>query len=114
MPIDIEPTVKTDNRNPDLILNAVDLSHLERLFDGLMKRHPMLTDRFLEEIGRAQVVTSWEFPKDAVGIGSRVTYRDETTRQTKSVTLVYPEHADITRLRVSVMTPIGVALLGLR
>ncbi len=45
--------------------------------------------------------------------GSTVTYRDEATGQEKSVTLVYPEEADISLMRVSVMTPIGVAFLGL-
>ena len=46
-------------------------------------------------------------------MGSTVTYRDESTRQERTVTLVYPEEADIAKMRVSVMTPIGVALLGL-
>ena len=90
------------SRNPHLILNAADLVHLEALAEGMMRRHPTLADRLFEEIGRAQIVEDQQMP-----------YRDETTGQEKSVTLVYPEDADITRSQVSVITPIGVALLGL-
>tara|TARA_R110002049_G_scaffold307712_1_gene509021 strand:- start:14127 stop:14564 length:438 start_codon:yes stop_codon:yes gene_type:complete len=101
------------NRNPKIVINADDLAHLEGLADGMMRRHPTLADRLFEEIGRARVVASNKMPQGVVGMGSTVTYRDETTGQEKSVTLVYPEEADISRLRVSVMTPIGIALIGL-
>ena len=65
------------------------------------------------ELGRARIVKPAKLPVDVVSIGRKVTYRDETTGQVKSVTLVYPEAADIDRQKISVMTPIGVALLGL-
>lgn len=104
---------KTSKRNPKVVINADDLAHLEGLADGMLARHPTLADRLFEEIGRARVVAPAKMPRDVVSMGSTVTYRDETTGQEKSVTLVYPEEADITQLRVSVMTPIGVALLGL-
>lgn len=104
---------KPRKRNPKVVINADDLAHLEGLADGMMRRHPALADRLFEEIGRARVVAPAKMPANVVSMGSTVTYRDETTGQEKSVTLVYPEEADITQLRVSVMTPIGVALLGL-
>ncbi|GHE89914.1 nucleoside diphosphate kinase regulator [Aliiroseovarius zhejiangensis] len=107
-------TPKTSrNRNPKIVINADDIMHLEGLVDGMMRRHPALADRLLDEISRARIVSPSKMPKDVVGIGSTVTYRDESTRQNKTVTLVYPEDADISQFRVSVMTPIGVALLGL-
>lgn len=104
---------KPSKRNPKVVINADDLAHLEGLADGMMRRHPALADRLFDEIGRARIVAPAKMPKNIVSMGSTVTYRDETTGQEKSVTLVYPEQADITQLRVSVMTPIGVALLGL-
>ena len=78
-----------------------------------MQRNPALADRLLDEISRAKIMTPAKMPGTVVAIGSTVTYRDETTGHEKSVTLVFPENADIERGRVSVMTPIGVALLGL-
>lgn len=104
---------KPSKRNPKVVISADDLAHLEGLADGMMRRHPALADRLFDEIGRARIVAPAKMPKNVVSMGSTVTYRDETTGQEKSVTLVYPEQADITQLRVSVMTPIGVALLGL-
>lgn len=101
------------SRHPEIVINADDLAHIEALAEGAMQRNPALADRLLEELGRARVVAPGNMPDNVVGIGSRVTYRDEATGQVKTVTLVYPEAADITRQRVSVMTPIGVALLGL-
>ena len=100
-------------RHPKIVINADDLARLDGLAEGAMQRNPVLADRLLEELGRARVVAAEKMPTSVVAIGSRVTYRDETTGQVKSVTLVYPEAADISRQRVSVMTPIGVALLGL-
>lgn len=101
------------SRHPEIIINADDLAHIEALAEGAMQRNPALADRLLDELGRARVVAPAMMPENVVGIGRRVTYRDEATGQVKTVTLVYPEAADITRQRISVMTPIGVALLGL-
>jgi regulator of nucleoside diphosphate kinase len=52
-------------------------------------------------------------PPNVVTIGNAATYRDETTGREQTVTLVLPGEADIALGRVSVLTPIGVALLGL-
>ena len=104
---------KPAGRRPKIVINADDLVHLEGLADGMAKRQPELAERLLGEIARARVVPAAKMPGNVVGMGSTVTYRDETTGQEKSVTLVYPEQADIAQLRVSVTTPIGVALLGL-
>jgi len=107
------PKAKDRARHPKIVISADDLAHIEALAEGAMLRNPALADRLLDELGRARIVPAGKMPKSVVAIGSRVTYRDEAAGQVKSVTLVYPEEADITRQRVSVMTPIGVALLGL-
>ncbi len=109
----IQTAKKPTKRHPKVVINADDLAHLEGLADGMTRRNPALADRLFDEIGRARIVASAKMPKNVVSMGSTVTYRDETTGQETSVTLVYPEEADISQLRVSVMTPIGVALLGL-
>lgn len=108
-----QTTPKRRTRTPKIVVNEDDLAHLEGLAEGAMQRNPALADRLLDELGRARVVPAPRMPANVVGIGSTVTYRDETTGQEKAVVLVYPEDADIARGRVSVMTPIGVALLGL-
>lgn len=100
-------------RNPRIVINADEVDHLEALAEGALRRNASLANRLLEEIGRARIVSAQKMPPDVIGIGSTVRYRDNGTGQETSVTLVYPENADIGHHRVSVMTPIGVALLGL-
>lgn len=113
MPLSPQANIKPSKRSPKIVINADDLAHLEGLADGMTRRNPALADRLFEEISRARIVAPAKMPANVVTMGSTVTYRDETTSQEKSVILVYPENADIAQARVSVITPIGVALLGL-
>ena len=46
-------------------------------------------------------------------MGSQVVYRDEGTGRIREVALVYPHEADINLNRISVLTPVGAALIGL-
>ena len=67
-----------------------------------------------EELGRATVVPQERMPNDIVRMHSRVEYVDETSGQRRQVELVFPEEADMARGRISVLAPVGSALLGLR
>lgn len=78
-----------------------------------MRRSPDVGERLIDEIARARLVAPDKMRGDVVTIGSEVTYRDLGMDRQHSVTLVYPEDADIDRGRISVLTPVGVALLGL-
>ncbi|AZQ68687.1 nucleoside diphosphate kinase regulator [Silicimonas algicola] len=100
-------------RRPRIIIGANCLDRLEALAEGAIRRNPDLADRLLDEIVRARIVPMAKLPPYVVAIGRAVTYRDETTGQEKTVTLVFPEDADIARGRISILTPIGVALIGL-
>ena len=108
-----QTTKSTTTRHPKIVINADELAHIEALAEGAMLRNPALADRLMDELGRARIVASSKMPSTVVAIGSSVTYRDESNGIERTVTLVYPEHADIAIGRISVMTPIGVALLGL-
>lgn len=108
-----QPAPKRRLQTPKIVINDDDLAHIEALAEGAFQRNPTLADRLLDEISRARVVKPAQMPPNVVAIGSTVTYRDETTGAERTVTLTYPEDADISRQRVSLVTPIGVALLGL-
>ena len=69
-------------------------------------------DDLLEEIERARVVPQDKLPGDIVRMGSAVTYRPDNGVE-RTVTLVYPAEADIAQNRISVLTPVGTALIGL-
>jgi regulator of nucleoside diphosphate kinase len=70
-------------------------------------------DGLLYELERAHVVADEKLPPDAVRMGSVVRYRTNGGVE-RRVALVYPKDADIGEGRISVLTPVGTALLGLR
>ncbi|WP_163850792.1 nucleoside diphosphate kinase regulator [Pseudooceanicola aestuarii] len=100
-------------RRPKVVIGADSLDRLEALAEGAIQRNPDLADRLVGEIGRARIVPAAKLPPDVVATGQAVTYRDEATGQEKTVTPVFPEDADIAQGQISILTPIGVALIGL-
>jgi regulator of nucleoside diphosphate kinase len=70
-------------------------------------------DILAREIDRAQVIDDADMRPGLVKMGSRVTFRDDISGQDRTVTLVYPEDADVADGRISVLTPVGAALIGL-
>lgn len=101
-------------RRPQITIAQETLGHLEALVEGAALVTPALADRLLEELARAKILPAARMPLDVAGIGSRISWRDETTGRVQTAVLVWPEDADIDAGRASVLTPIGVALLGLK
>jgi len=66
------------------------------------------------ELERAQATAPDELPRDVVTMNSTVELRDLDTGEIEVYTLVYPERADATRNRISVLAPVGTAILGCR
>lgn len=66
-----------------------------------------------EELSRATVVPAERMPGNVVRMHSRVTYLDEHSGERREVELVFPEEADLASGRISVLAPVGSALLGL-
>lgn len=66
------------------------------------------------ELDRAAVLPREQMPQDVAVLGSCVTYVDLETGEKEQYTLTLPQHADVDRQRLSVLSPIGTALLGYR
>ena len=98
---------------PPVIIEDTLLAELEELAAAASARMPDLAGRLLHELSRAQVVPAGQAPGNVVSLGSLVTFRDESTKREQQVCLVLPAQADIAYGRISVLTPIGVALIGL-
>ena len=98
---------------PPITIIRGDMEKLIRLADAADGRFAQTGDFLAREIDRAQVIEDFERRPGLVAMGSRVTFRDNTTDQTRTITLVYPEEADVAQNRISVLTPIGAALIGL-
>lgn len=67
-----------------------------------------------EELDRAMIVSDGALPPDVVALESTVVVIDAESAASRSYTLVVPEQADVAHGRVSVLAPLGVALLGCR
>lgn len=98
---------------PRITLSADDYKRLSALAHTARNRLPRLAAELADEIGRARVLGNGELPRDFVCMNSEVEFRDDTTGKVRTVTLVYPEEADISLGKISVMTPVGTALIGL-
>ena len=71
---------------------------------------PDLANELADEVGRAHVLAKGKHPQHIVCMNSEVEFRDDTIGKVQMVTLVYPEDADITHRKISVLTPVGTAL----
>jgi regulator of nucleoside diphosphate kinase len=98
---------------PALTLGKSDHAKLDALGEAGLDRNPGVAEILLTELDRAKVVADNKLPEGVVRMGSRVTYKTDAGQE-QTVTLVYPVDADIEEGRISVMTPIGVALIGLK
>jgi regulator of nucleoside diphosphate kinase len=66
------------------------------------------------ELKKAQIVEDDSMPADIVRLGSTVVIKDLITRRDMTVTIVLPSKADIKQKKVSVLAPVGTALIGFR
>lgn len=66
------------------------------------------------ELNRADIVPPEDVPRNVVTMNSRVTLRDLATKESETYTLVFPDSADIANNRLSVLAPVGTAVLGQR
>jgi regulator of nucleoside diphosphate kinase len=87
-----------------LVLPEEDYLRLRRLAG----QHPLA-----DELDRVVVVSPERMPNNVVTMNSRCTYFDESARVRREVELVYPEDADPASGKVSVLAPVGSALLGM-
>lgn len=97
---------------PRIVISSSDHARLMQLANGLLERKPEVAEELLGELERARVARDGAVPAGTVQMGCTVEYHTED-KQTRRVVLVYPGDADIAQGKVSVLTPIGTALLGM-
>ena len=98
---------------PAIVVGAVEHRQLMVLAMGGTGHSADAADDLLYEMERARVVPDNKLADDVIRMGSLARYRTHDGQE-KDVTLVYPANADISQGKVSVLTPIGTALIGLR
>jgi regulator of nucleoside diphosphate kinase len=99
------------NVEESIIVTNVDLQHL---IPVLEQNDTPASEALDAELRRAQVVEWAAVPPDVVTMNTEVVYEDVDTGIRRTVRVVYPRDADSAKGHVSVLAPIGSALLGLR
>jgi regulator of nucleoside diphosphate kinase len=113
-PTQTNDQARTPRQRPPITIATDDYEKLQRVIDAnSVGRHADLADALDEELSRATVVDPSAVPPDIVTMQSSCVFRFEDTGEEREVTLVYPQQADVARGRVSVLAPVGAALLGL-
>lgn len=100
-----------------LYITAIDKEHLHELIISTRKNaaESEIHLRDLEaELEKAIIVQPRDTPKDVVTMDSQVCVKDLDTQEEIVYTLVFPSFSDIEQNRISVLSPIGTALLGYR
>jgi regulator of nucleoside diphosphate kinase len=99
---------------PRITLSDTDYERLSALVTAAMTSAPQLAEVLAAEIARAQVLAADKCPRDVVSMHSEVEFRDDTTGRVQSMQLVYPNESDVSKRKLSVLTPVGAALIGVR
>ena len=101
----------------DIWMTDFDLERLRKLLEGTRvwsSRDREHLERLDEELARAHVVSIPEIPPDVVTMNSRLRLRDLDSGQDLVFTLVFPSDADAEQGKISVLAPLGTAVLGFR
>ena len=102
----------TGGRKPAITMTHSDHLSLSRLAESRAARDPDMSEQLLAELDRARVVEDRRIAADVIRMGSTLRFTTDTGED-RTVTLVFPGEADIAMGKVSVLTPIGAALIGL-
>lgn len=95
----------------NLIISQPDFERLSSLVKSASSE---IVELLEEELSRASIVPPSDVPSDVVSMNSKVRFENLETGKENEVTLVYPHEANIQENKISILTPIGSALIGLR
>lgn len=108
-----QPNSRLEVKLPPITVREDEAKRLNDLASSCAVLFPRVAHFLAQEMERASVVASNCDLRGVVRMGSKVRYCDGKTGEVLDVELVYPHDADITLKRVSVLTPVGAALIGL-
>lgn len=101
-------------QKPPITISSLDAARLEKMLAALGSKQDPNTEELQLELDRANIVAPEEMPPDVVTMNSRVIFRMESSGTEFALTLVYPGSVSDGAGEISVLAPVGSALLGLR
>lgn len=98
---------------PNVVVSSTDIDRLETLLSSLPDGAFPGKDALEAELDRADIVDPEKVPENVVTMNSTVRFRVESSREEFNLTLVYPKDMDSSGDKISILAPVGSALLGL-
>lgn len=96
-------------KNNALVVSELDYKSLSSLCDRV---DTPAAEALEEELSRADIVR--KLPANIVAMNSSVTFVDLDSGEETNISLVYPQDAKVEEMKISILTPVGTALIGLR
>jgi regulator of nucleoside diphosphate kinase len=98
---------------PEITISSLDLERIYTLIESFPANGFAGKDDLEAELGRANVVEPAEVPPTLVTMNSTVKFSVASTKNKFELTLVYPKDVDASGKTISILAPVGSALLGL-
>jgi regulator of nucleoside diphosphate kinase len=99
---------------PPIVVSSLDMERLETLLDSLPAAQAGTREALLEELARADLVEPQDMPSEVVTMNSRVRFVLDNASDEFDMSLAYPKDVNGAADKLSVLTPVGNALLGLK
>jgi regulator of nucleoside diphosphate kinase len=100
-----------------IVITELDQARLRNLLEGARRwnaRDRAHVDHLAAELDRADVVLPADVPGDVVTMNSEIAVRDMDSNEEMTFALVFPSNADVNRQKISILAPMGTAVLGYR
>lgn len=97
-----------------IIINEFDAERIDRLLEQPAYANSPVASALNDELDRAQMCSPQTMPADVVTMNSEVKFRDLSNGEERVRTLVFPAQLTDSNTQLSVLAPVGAALLGLR
>lgn len=98
---------------PKVIISSLDVERIEKLLESLPAGAFPGRNALEEELARAEIVEPKDLPPTVVTMNSTVRFEVESSSEEFCLTLVYPKDVDASGTTISILAPVGSALLGL-
>jgi regulator of nucleoside diphosphate kinase len=106
---------EVEMKKRDIFITEFDLERLNKLIEDEKSSgggNKAYLGDLEEELGRATVVDSKDIPEDVITMNSTVRLKDLETGEDMTLSLVFPQDADIDEGRISILAPIGTGMIG--
>jgi len=109
--------MKKSSGTKTIYITDNDMVRLEELLE-IAGENPTRDNKHLEELSselmKAEVVESRDIPPNVITMNSEVLFQDLDNGESKTYKLVFPREANVEQNRISILAPVGTAMIGCR